>query len=126
MQQPGDDGLAAVFRRLIASTGHLLITRAYELAEAPLLAPLAYTEMIMATVVGWAFFGDFPDGWTLLGVAILVLYLIFLGHEWLASILPSRWASWLRSASLRTSSGLLKPISLCSKTIARKQYVFRH
>ena len=57
---------------LIASTGHLLITRAYELAEAPLLAPLAYTEMIMATVVGWAFFGDFPDGWTLLGVAILI------------------------------------------------------
>ena len=57
---------------LIATVGHYLIVRAYDHAEASLLAPLAYTEMIMATVVGWWFFGDFPDGWTCLGVAILI------------------------------------------------------
>ena len=51
---------------------HLLITRAYENAEASLLAPLAYTEIVMATVLGWWFFGDLPDGWTLLGVSILI------------------------------------------------------
>lgn len=57
---------------LIATVGHYLIVRAYDHAEASLLAPLAYTEMIMATVVGWWFFGDFPDGWTFFGVAILI------------------------------------------------------
>ena len=56
----------------IATVGHYLIVRAYDHAEASLLAPLAYTEMVMATFAGWWFFGDFPDGWTFVGVAILI------------------------------------------------------
>lgn len=56
----------------IATLGHFLIVRAYDFAEASLLAPLAYTEMIMATLLGYVFFHDFPDRWTLLGVAILI------------------------------------------------------
>ncbi|MFO1132520.1 MAG: DMT family transporter [Hyphomicrobiales bacterium] len=56
----------------IANGGHFLIIRAYDHAEASLLAPLAYSEMIMATFVGWYFFGDFPDAWTFLGVGILI------------------------------------------------------
>ena len=56
----------------IAVAGHFLIARAYTMAEASLLAPLAYTEMIMATLAGWWFFGEMPDGWTFLGVAILI------------------------------------------------------
>jgi drug/metabolite transporter (DMT)-like permease len=57
---------------VIATLGHVLITKAYEHGEASLLAPLAFTEIIMAVVVGWWFFGDLPDGWTILGVAILI------------------------------------------------------
>lgn len=57
---------------LIATFGHYLIVRAYDYGEASLLAPLAYTEMIMATILGWWFFGDFPDTWTFVGVAILI------------------------------------------------------
>lgn len=57
---------------LVANLGHFLILSAYRRAEASLLAPLAYTEMIGATIVGWVFFSDFPDGWTFLGVAVLI------------------------------------------------------
>ncbi|MFZ1469094.1 MAG: DMT family transporter [Paracoccaceae bacterium] len=57
---------------MIATLGHILITKAYEQAEASLLAPLAFTEMVMATVVGWWFFNDLPDRWTGVGVAILI------------------------------------------------------
>ncbi len=57
---------------LIAGFGHYLIVRAYDFAEASLLAPLAYTEMVTSVALGWWFFGDFPDGWTFLGVAILI------------------------------------------------------
>ncbi len=57
---------------VVATLGHFMIVRAYDFAEASLLAPLAYTEMIMATALGWWFFGDFPDGWTITGVAILI------------------------------------------------------
>jgi drug/metabolite transporter (DMT)-like permease len=56
----------------IATFGHFLIVRAYDHAEASLLAPLAYTEMVVATFVGWWFFGDFPDTYTFLGVAVLL------------------------------------------------------
>ncbi|MFM7335792.1 MAG: DMT family transporter [Tabrizicola sp.] len=63
---------------VIATLGHVLITRAYEHAEASLLAPLAFTEIIMATVVGWWFFGDLPDRWTVLGVVILIASAIYI------------------------------------------------
>jgi drug/metabolite transporter (DMT)-like permease len=57
---------------LIATLGHWLIVRAYDHAEASLLAPFAYTEMIGAVVLGWVFFRDFPDAYTFLGVAVLI------------------------------------------------------
>lgn len=63
---------------LIATAGHYLIVRAYDYAEASLLAPLAYTEIIMAVVVGWYFFDDFPDRWTFLGVSILIASAIYI------------------------------------------------
>lgn len=62
----------------IAVFGHYLIVRAYDYAEASLLAPLAYMEMVMATVGGWYFFGDFPDKWTFIGVGILIGCAIFI------------------------------------------------
>ncbi len=63
---------------VVANFGHLLIVRAYDHAEASLLAPLAYTEMIMATVLGWVFFRDFPDGWTILGVSVLIACAVYI------------------------------------------------
>ena len=57
---------------IIATAGHLLIAMAYEQAEASLLAPLGFTEIVMATLLGWWFFGDLPDRWTVLGVAVLI------------------------------------------------------
>lgn len=33
--------------------------------------PFTYTLLIWATVLGFLAFGDFPDGWTILGAAIV-------------------------------------------------------
>lgn len=63
---------------LIAGFGHYLITRAYDHAEASLLAPLAYTEMVTSVALGWYFFRDFPDFWTFVGVAILISCAIYI------------------------------------------------
>lgn len=63
---------------VIGSAGHYLIIAAYRHAEASLLAPLAYAEMIMAIAAGWWFFGDFPDKWTFLGLAILIASAIYI------------------------------------------------
>ena len=62
----------------IATFGHYLIVRAYDHSEASLLAPLAYTEMVVATAAGWYFFGDFPDALTFLGVAILIACALYI------------------------------------------------
>lgn len=67
-----------VLLSFIANGGHYLIIRAYDNAEASLLAPLAYTEIVMATIAGWYFFGDFPDGWTFIGVGILIASAIYI------------------------------------------------
>lgn len=62
----------------IATFGHLMIVRAYDHAEASLLAPLAYTEMVTSVILGWIFFKDFPDFWTFVGVAILISCAIYI------------------------------------------------
>ena len=63
---------------LIATFGHLLIVKAYDHAEASLLAPLAYTEMVTSVIMGWVFFRDFPDLWTFVGVAILIACALYI------------------------------------------------
>ncbi|WP_373504929.1 DMT family transporter [Aestuariivirga sp.] len=67
-----------VLLALIANGGHYLVVKAFDYSEASLLAPLAYTEMIMAVAAGWYFFGDFPDLWTFVGVGILIACAIYI------------------------------------------------
>jgi len=56
---------------LLGGLGHWAIIIAYRRAEAPLVAPFAYTELIWATILGLVLFQDFPDGWTFVGAAII-------------------------------------------------------
>jgi drug/metabolite transporter (DMT)-like permease len=58
-----------------------LAIRALEYAEASLLAPFGYTEMINAVLAGWYFFGDFPDAWTFAGVGILIVCAIYISYR---------------------------------------------
>ncbi len=61
-----------------AIVGHYFITRAYDMGEASLISPLGYLEMVTAVLLGWYFFDNFPDGWTFLGVAILICCAIYI------------------------------------------------
>jgi drug/metabolite transporter (DMT)-like permease len=65
----------------IATLGHYLIVRAFDFAEASTLAPFSYTEIIMAVIGGWWFFGDFPDKWTFIGVGILIASAIYMSYR---------------------------------------------
>lgn len=87
---PGEWGLF-VLLALIANGGHYLIVKAYDYGEASMLAPLSYTEMIMAVVLGWYFFGDLPDRWTVAGVGILIACAIYISvRERVRNIEPVR------------------------------------
>lgn len=55
-----------------AAVAHFLIISAFDRAQASLLAPFNYCEMIGAVAVGYVVFGDFPGSWTWAGVLVLV------------------------------------------------------
>ncbi len=57
---------------LCAAGGHFLVIKAYEYAEASLLAPFGYSEMVATATLGYLVFGDFPDLWTWVGIAVIV------------------------------------------------------
>ena len=57
---------------VIATLSHMLAIRAFRLAPAGILAPFQYLEIFGATILGVIFFGDLPDGATLLGIVIIV------------------------------------------------------
>ena len=58
---------------IVAMGAHLCVTRALKLADASLLAPLQYTLLIWAIVLGWMIFGDIPQTRLLVGGVIIVL-----------------------------------------------------
>ncbi|MDA1117253.1 MAG: DMT family transporter [Proteobacteria bacterium] len=64
---------------LLATVGHFILIRAFDYAPATLLAPFVYSQLLWTLLVGFLVFGDFPDGQSLFGMAIIVgagLYLV--------------------------------------------------
>jgi drug/metabolite transporter (DMT)-like permease len=57
---------------LLGGTGHFLFTAAFRDAPASLLAPLNYSQLLWAGLLGWLVFGTLPDPLSLLGMAIIV------------------------------------------------------
>lgn len=52
--------------------GNLCLIFAYRRAPASRLAPFIYTQLVMATALGFFVFGDWPDALTLIGLAVLI------------------------------------------------------
>ena len=57
---------------LSASVAHWFIFNATARAGAATIAPMTYVQLLVASVLGWAVFGNHPDGLTLLGAAIII------------------------------------------------------
>jgi drug/metabolite transporter (DMT)-like permease len=57
---------------VIGLVSQRLLIQALRLAPASILAPLQYTEILGAIIVGMIVFGDLPDALTSLGIAIVV------------------------------------------------------
>ena len=56
---------------MTGATGHLLQTMAYRRTSASTLAPFIYMQMITAVILGWMFWGHFPDALTWVGITII-------------------------------------------------------
>ncbi|WP_416897651.1 MAG: DMT family transporter [Minwuia sp.] len=64
--------LAFAAMGLIGGTGHFLMIRAFETAEASAIAPFIYTELIWAVLAGMLVFGDMPTVEMLAGAAVIM------------------------------------------------------
>ncbi|MET4616793.1 MULTISPECIES: DMT family transporter [unclassified Stenotrophomonas] len=66
---------------LAGAGGQVALTRAFQLGEASLIAPLEYTGLVW--VIGWdlLFWGALPDRFTWLGAAIIVASGLYLLHR---------------------------------------------
>ncbi len=95
----GFEGTAVTWRELallsllglLAGVAHWLLISAFLIAPASLLTPFSYLQMLWATLLGYLVFGQLPDAWSALGMAIIV------GSGVLLAVLERRRARLARS-----------------------------
>lgn len=73
------DALLFLLLGVLAGLGHWCMITAFLLAQASLLTPFAYLQMVWPLGFGWLLFGQFPDRISLAGMLIILL-----GGVWLA------------------------------------------
>jgi drug/metabolite transporter (DMT)-like permease len=71
VDMPWFDVTLLVATGLIGTIGHFMFILAFQRAPASGLTPFTYMQLVWATIVGWLFFGSFPDVWTLAGMAVI-------------------------------------------------------
>ncbi len=62
-------GLIGVF----GSLGHYFMIQGFQKAPASRITPYMYAQIGFATLAGWLAFGQAPDRWTLLGIALIAV-----------------------------------------------------
>ncbi len=58
---------------VLGTLGHFVLIRAFTHAPPAALAPFVYVQLVAVLILGYAVFGEFPDGWSLVGMGIIVL-----------------------------------------------------
>ncbi len=66
---------------VMSGLAQLMMTAGYRSGETTLVAPFEYGAILYATALGILLWGEYPDGWSLLGVAILVGAGLYIWHR---------------------------------------------
>jgi drug/metabolite transporter (DMT)-like permease len=80
----------SVAQGVFSSLGQWLVILSLRLAPVSTLAPYSYVQLLWMTIAGFLAFGALPDGWTVVGAAIIV-----------ASGLYSVWRERRRATAIR-------------------------
>jgi|SRR5580704_8759996 len=65
---------------LVGALAQFALIKALDYADAGAVQPYSYTLLVWVTALGFLIFGDLPDGWTLLGAAIIVASSLYAWH----------------------------------------------
>ena len=66
---------------MVGGLGHYFVVKAFQFAQASLLAPVAYGQIIGATLLGFILFGELPDMWTWVGTSIIIGCGLYIGYR---------------------------------------------
>ena len=59
---------------VLGAAGQLILTFAFRYAQAALVASVGYSAIVWSVAIGWLMFGHVPDGWSLLGMAVIAVF----------------------------------------------------
>jgi len=80
--QPDREGwVMLILVGVLGGVGHYFLIKAYESAQAPVVAPFFYTHFLWTTLFGVTVFGDLPDMWTFVGAGIIFLSGLYIHHR---------------------------------------------
>jgi drug/metabolite transporter (DMT)-like permease len=66
----------------VASTaGQWIVVLAFRYADASVLAPFSYTQLLWVSILGFLIFGEVPDLWTVIGAAFIVGSGLYTAHR---------------------------------------------
>jgi drug/metabolite transporter (DMT)-like permease len=75
------DGLLFALVGVVGGFSQYFIAKALEQAPASVVSPYLYGELLLAAMVGFAVFGDFPDHWTWLGATVIAASGLYIAYR---------------------------------------------
>ncbi|MBI5130111.1 MAG: DMT family transporter [Rhodopseudomonas palustris] len=75
------DILIGVLVGLASTMGQWIVVLAYRYADASVLAPFTYSQLVWVTFLGFGMFGEIPDVWTFVGAAVIIASGIYTAHR---------------------------------------------
>ena len=66
---------------IVAGLGLVLLTQAYRVAEASVVAPFEYTGLIWSVLLGFLVWNEWPDAVSWFGIAIIIAAGLFILHR---------------------------------------------
>jgi drug/metabolite transporter (DMT)-like permease len=75
------DILFGIFIGVASTAGQWIVVLAFRYADASVLAPFSYTQLLWVSVLGFMIFGEVPDIWTVTGAAFIVASGLYTAHR---------------------------------------------
>ena len=66
---------------IAATTGHWIVVLAFRYADASVLAPFSYSQLVWVTLLGFAMFSEVPDVWTIAGAVVIIASGLYTAHR---------------------------------------------
>ena len=66
---------------LASTTGQWIVVLAFRYADASVLAPFSYSQLLWVSLLGFFMFGEIPDIWTVVGAAVIIASGLYTAHR---------------------------------------------